>query len=548
MNQTNIRYVAVSPIDDSLPVIDYANTIFIEKSDPGVVQILEAFGLAELPSTQEILEKFIIPKITSTSGEIRTPYSKFVLKSSNMQLLSRQAKEELANTSFIPVANSHLPKCPLHLVDPESDAAGLYFDDENVFPAPDYLKEFRESLKLLQMITAVTDCVVLDRLRKYSGGLENIAEISSKVQHLFNTAPKPPSMTTEHRELRWIPASLLGEEIRLYNSHECRDKSEAALFKYSMPLTELDVPMRWKTDFGWFRPPETRHILKQLDEAVARSDNAVITSLLINDWLSPAEVSKELDDRTWVPGIAGGYYRCADVFLENAEFHPYVDVLNSQFREYFDGTSSKVKFAVGKAPGFQKLKDVHDILVAKEKVEGIDLKVFVSLLDAFATRFPEADLTTLCAPDADGIPRHFADITADITAGRAHADDPQMMDLTFIHPTITPKTIKSLKIPTIQDRFLERIVGPEFIQQFEQEQDLTSLISDTLQRYPIESTFGEYLANAEDSRTASKICWVADETAKYPAKSLITPYLSECQGPALFCYNDGGINDTVPSL
>ncbi|KAF8247792.1 hypothetical protein K440DRAFT_550295 [Wilcoxina mikolae CBS 423.85] len=532
LNQTSIRYVAVSPIEDSLPVIEHANTIFIEKSDPGVFQILKALGLAELPSTQQILEQFIIPKITSTNGETRTSFSKFTLKSINFRLLSWEAKNRLANTSFIPVANSHLFKCPSQLVDPESGAAGLYFDDENVFPTLDYLKEFRESLKQLQMVTAVTERVIQNRLRKYSEGQENIAEISKKVQNLLDAAPNPPSISTEYRELRWIPATSLDGEIRLYNSCECRDKLQESLFKYSMPLTELDVSARWKTELRWYNAPEVRHILKQLEEAVSRNDNAVIISLLERGWLSLAEVSKELDHRTWVPGAGGAYYRRADVFLEDAEFHPYVDVLNPQFRSYF---RTSTRFAVEKTPCFQKLKDVHDILVAKGKVEGVDLKVFVSLLDAISARFPGEDLTTLYTPDTDGIPRRFADITA----GSADPDNPQMKELAFIHPTITPKTIKSLKIPTIQDRFLERIVGPEFIQQFEQEQDLTTLISDTLQRYPIESTFGEYLANAEDSRTATKICWIADETERYPGKSLITSKLLECQGQALFCYNDG---------
>lgn len=103
-------------------------------------------------------------------------------------------------------------------------------------------------------------------------------------------------------------------------------------------------------------------------------------------------------------------------------------------------------------------------------------------------------------------------------------------------PTPSSRNGPRMKVPKTK---VQRSPSPTpVIQSFEQEEDILTVISDTLQRYPIASTFKEYLANAEDSGGATKISWLLDGT-EHPARKLISPELAECQGPALACFNDG---------
>jgi len=165
----------------------------------------------------------------------------------------------------------------------------------------------------------------------------------------------------------------------------------------------------------------------------------------------------------------------------------------------------------------------------------------VSLLEALPAHGAKIDLKQWKAPDIGGVLHDLADLTAGDPFHDA-GQEKAVTNLKFLHPNVTPRTIKFLKISNIQDRFLDQRVGAEFSLDFAQDEDPVTAISDTLQRYPFESTFNEYLANAEDSRSARKICWVVDRTENYPDNddNLITPRLRECAGAALVCYNNGG--------
>jgi sacsin len=172
-----------------------------------------------------------------------------------------------------------------------------------------------------------------------------------------------------------------------------------------------------------------------------------------------------------------------------------------------------------------------------ERLSEQNLRVFVRLLGAVASRFPNEDFKAWKVPDGDGVLHAFSEMTAG--NHEEQSQDAITKSLHFLHPDISQSTIKRLRFPTVQERFLDKRVGPEFIQDFEQGQELTTMISDVLQRYPIQDTFNEYLSNAEDSGGAHKIRWVLDNTSKHRKDNLISRELAECTEGALVCYNDG---------
>ena len=139
------------------------------------------------------------------------------------------------------------------------------------------------------------------------------------------------------------------------------------------------------------------------------------------------------------------------------------------------------------------------------------------------------------APDQDGIMRTFSELTA------SGSDAPiSLGNRPTLHPRISESTIRKLGLPTAQDRIIASFNDPCFEQDFSQTQSPKAVIRDTLQRYSVESTFSEYLANAEDCGTAARIGWMIDHYTDYPTEKLISQELEAVQGKALFCYNDGG--------
>lgn len=75
--------------------------------------------------------------------------------------------------------------------------------------------------------------------------------------------------------------------------------------------------------------------------------------------------------------------------------------------------------------------------------------------------------------------------------------------------------------------------------EFNQGEEVADGIRDTLDRSTRESTFHEYLANADDCGSASAVNFLFDGTT-YSTDRLLTTELENFQGPALLVHNDSG--------
>ena len=190
------------------------------------------------------------------------------------------------------------------------------------------------------------------------------------------------------------------------------------------------------------------------------------------------------------------------------------------------------------------MKDLQDGIATGEPLSAQDLEVALYIVEQIAIRHDTTKDKNLIldfkAPDQDGIMRTFSELTA------SGSDAPiSLGNRSTLHPKISESTIKKLGLPTVKDRILASLNDPRLEQDFSQTQSAKAVIRDTLQRYSVESTFSEYLANAEDcmdeeGKTATRIDWMIDHSTDYPTEKLIAPELEAVQGKALFCYNDGG--------
>ena len=111
----------------------------------------------------------------------------------------------------------------------------------------------------------------------------------------------------------------------------------------------------------------------------------------------------------------------------------------------------------------------------------------------------------------------------------------------FVHPALSTRLVEKLGIESITDRIirLEIEIDDEDDDEYVPSERLTTIIQDTLRRYPELSTFSEFLANAEDCQ-ATAISWILDrcENEGYRSESLLTSEISSLQGASLFAFND----------
>jgi len=113
----------------------------------------------------------------------------------------------------------------------------------------------------------------------------------------------------------------------------------------------------------------------------------------------------------------------------------------------------------------------------------------------------------------------------------------------FTHQDIPYSIVAKLRIEPLSERVKRGQLGlADVDDEFDQHEEVADGINDTLERYPVEATFKEYLANADDAGSATQVNWLLD-AGQHPQASLVTPELSAYQGPALVVHNNGTFQD-----
>ncbi|KAI4255981.1 MAG: hypothetical protein L6R42_006464, partial [Xanthoria sp. 1 TBL-2021] len=116
----------------------------------------------------------------------------------------------------------------------------------------------------------------------------------------------------------------------------------------------------------------------------------------------------------------------------------------------------------------------------------------------------------------------------------------------FVNPKISPDLVEHLGLENAYARATRLGIEIEDIDddEYAPRESLTTTISDTLGRYTIDSTFSEFLANANDCG-ATQVSWILDDCAHgtHESTALLSEELKDLQGSALFVYNTGVFSD-----
>ena len=290
-------------------------------------------------------------------------------------------------------------------------------------------------------------------------------------------------------------------------------------------------------EIGWDQSVPKEVLFQQLDLCLKNLDYEKVDSLLSN---MESGYIPGLRSRPCILSSHGNYFPPDRVFLTGSRLTahplaPYLDEVDGGFAKKH--ASILVALDVKSEPSIEDIQYVQGALeVSNEgQLSEKDLSIAIATLEV-ATLMGYGP-SNFSIPDRMSILRALPDIVygdPNVNGGIANFN--------FTHARISKDLIDRLGVENSLARATRLAIDfeDEDEDEYAPREKLSNIIKDTLGRYPIETTFNEFLANADDAG-ATKISWTIDEcgTGPYESQSLLTNDMATFQGPALMVYNDG---------
>lgn len=535
------------------PLPKIQDVAFFDLSARGEKSLAETFGLMATMSLEALLRDHLLPWALAADGRLNAVKDRlidFIFTNHQSRSPSRSWIELIANQPIIPVLTgkdklNRRHRCLVDLVRPQTLLSKLYFEDEDVIPDPDFFRKHETALNLCGIKSYPTWADLVGRIGHFSQRPQDAKELVEKIKVLLAMTPPPgfeadDSNIRRIQTLKWIPGlSALDTNLSLFSPQDCRGYDQRYLTSYVLGSTMFSPLGSWRKILGWDQPIHKSLLFRQLDICLERSEHEKVQYILL--FLQPHEYS-ELQSKRCILGSHKDYWDASKVFLPNSLLSkypmlPFIDEVDSLFAQRHKKLIEILK--VQRQPSMADLIEVQKTLQdSAPSLEESNLDIAINSLEV-AIRLPNADdLTNMLVPDSQSVLRNVWDIV--------HGDrnvTGAVAAFHYTHPKISTNVIERLRIENALARATRLAI--EFDDEDEDEytlkEELTDTISDTLGRYPMESTFNEYLANADDCG-ATKISWILDECKReqYASKALLTPELEAFQGASLMVYNDGG--------
>jgi sacsin len=521
-------------------------------------KILQAFKLAENASSEELIQNHIIPAWKSKKAHTWSTLCKEQLASfilTRFSLLSPETLVELRAIPMIPASQLNGLKTSkftraASLIDPSvSELRDLCFDDEGIVPEITFLGNFKTALIGCGLKTAVDEEVVYNRIRCYASTNNPLQEIQKRAQNLLNsfcrwTSPSVNQAGSDLQRLLWLPVMDHSGTLSLKAAQQCRSSNYRLLVGSHLAILEMSISTEWEVRMGWHETLSADILLSQLNAGVQAKDRNIVDAVLryISKNSLEETLLHELVDIPCVLTTHGSFVIPSQTFRPPISYiiggcdglQPYLANVDRNF--WRDHTDLLVKLGVGDKLQPSDLLKVQEILEAKPSLDVPDIKVAVELVN-LASEFPRTELTSLKVISESGVLYPIQDISyGDLGPLKSKGT------VVLTHPDIPRKTILLLGISSLRERLVKGMLEIEDVDdedEFDQREKVTTRIADTLDRYSVEATFREYLANAEDTEGASSISWLLDER-EHPNQKLLTTEMEMLQGPALLVHNDGG--------
>lgn len=550
---------SIGLLDKSMPVPAIPGLQFLNAAiSSHAKQILETLNLARCLGAKDIIQDHIIPawkngQDRSWSPSCKEQMAMFILE--QFSSLSLEGQSELHSIAMIPVMQLNGEATlkfarAVDLIDPsEAKLTTLCFDDEEVTPSKEFLRKFRVALGGCGLKTSIDEEFVDRRVQCYASGKYPLKDVQRRAHLLLQsscdwTSSSQDLSDSNLRRLAWLPVTDASLSVSLKTSLECRGTADKLLVGSQLLIVDTYISHAWESSLGWHSPIDNQILLSQLKFGIEQKAQQVVDAVL--KYISRHALVEVMADELMS-------LRCvfvnSDLFVEPSiafrppqlgspgchRLQPYLANVDHKFWQ--DHKGLLIRLCVGDKLSPADLLKVQQKLESKESLEELDVGVAIEVLN-LASKFPRETLAGFKVLGASGKFFSFEDIN--YGGDLEHVRSREKINLT--HPDIPRHTITRLGIDSLRDRSMKGLLEINDVEdedEFDQQENAISRIADTLERYPVETTFREYLANADDTKGASRIIWLLDER-QHPVDDLITPEMKDLQGPAFLVHNDGG--------
>jgi sacsin len=546
---SDVADVAFVGLKSLVPVPSSPKHVFIDMTDEDVRRILERLDLLKCLSDLQLLEDIVVPAIYHGSYNHMNPNLRLEvvdLLFRNYFSISATTRHRLPSLEIVPLkkrtdTSSLSFGRPLDVLDPQKPALkNLYFEDETFLPEEQFYDRFSAALTDSGMVKSLTERVVIDRVQSFGGRELEFATVASRAQDLLRLRFPTKSaqlneLTRIVRETNWLPARSSNKSNSLVSSSRCRDIRDDPFVSYVWHVLPFQIDDSWISILGWQNPIALDVLILQLMASINVSDLTSVERTLSYIWLhySTVELANRLLKLDFVRSSKGKLVNANKACRSCAEMlTPYLCTVEPRF---WDAHIDIMRLTnIPETPTLEQLKDVQSALGSNDCLNERDLDVAVEVARIWSVQFP-GSVEGLKLPDSHGMLRDVSDL--------AFNDTPWLSQgkCAMVHSNISRTIADKLMIEPLSELVRKGDLGiaDPGDDEFDQREEVADGIRDTLERYSRESTFCEYLANADDCTAASEVNFLIDGSC-HVTEHLITKDLEELQGPSLLVHNDGG--------
>ena len=513
--------------------------------------LIDKFNLLEQKSTEGLLFEHLLPFVFSNQPEHSVEEVKYSLADFTMTKALHQGRSwssKLDKFALVPLEPVDPGKARAYrrimtLVDPESTLAKLFFPDEQVFPESQFFERHRRTLKDCGLQKVINRDIVLERIRffaQYQNTEELLKKVGKLVSSPIDVAILEDGNITEIRTSNWLPANSPSGQLVKCSPLQSRAIEDSELCNHVLNILDSKVHPHWKRLLGWNTVIVEEVLLDQLDacrQVFSHSQIDQVLGYLYGQNRTSSILSKQCLRTARQTYVEPSQAILPGGLLDNFPLTPFLETVDRSFAERHTRLLSEMKIKA--SPSFEDLIKVQQAIVDTSNgvaLQAEQLSISRNLLEIASRIVRPEHLSSFRAPDHEGRLAPLADIV--------HGDPSITVkgaDIRYTHPDISPGLITRLGIESVRERTtrLQIAIEDEDEDEYVPREELSTIIADTLRRYDIMATFGEFLANAEDCE-ASKISWILDECEQGPYNSqrLMTSELEDLQGAALFSHND----------
>ena len=448
---------------------------------------------------------------------MRTRLARFVVGHSREP--SPSWVESINQFPIVPLRGTESDESPQYgyirsVIDPTSLLSKLYFETEDVRPSNQFFQEHQTALVACGLRQDVTTPTVLERVQFYSN-CQDLDDLPEKVKALISTTTTAPasldSPVGEIINSAWLPALKSGQTSHiLLPPSECRGRDDSAFVDRVLGIVNMRIAGPWKRLFGWNKPVEANILVQQLNSCLKERRHGHVSQVLI--YITKHHDAAVLQPIECILSKGQKYIRAEQALLPDSNLHgvslaPFLDEVDEEF--------AKTHIRLLESLGVRPQLDVNDIIDLQNTIsvstggvvnDPAHFDLIVRSLKVASRILNGRELARCSIPDTQKKLKLLHDLVhGDRILGASSTE------LNFVHPEISPGLVNRLGIESVAERIsrLQIEIDDEDDDEYAPCERLTTVIEDNLGRYLIQSTFSEFLANAEDCH-ASKISWLLD--------------------------------------